>query len=284
MDSLEFNKAFAAVLTAGIAFMGASILSETLVRPRRPEHTVIKVEGVQASEPAPEAPKGPVVPIANLLASADVGAGETAAKRLCTSCHSFNEGGKAAVGPNLYGVVGAPHGHQEGFQYSAVIKGKEGPWTYEDLNAWLLNPRGYAPGTKMAFAGIANDKQRADVILYLRSLAKDPQPLPQPQEQPASAGGAQPTAAAGAAAGGGDAAAIAATPTPPQSGANAPTEGVTRPQGGQVQGAPGGSNAGAGAGTSSGTVGQSTQPNVSQNQSQSEQNQSNQPPQATPSR
>ena len=274
MDSLELNKAFAAVLTAGIAFMGAGILSDVLVRPRRPEKTVIKVEGVEVvATPAPDAPKGPVVPISNLLANADIGAGETAAKRLCASCHSFNEGGKSMVGPNLYGVVGAPHGHVDGYQYSAVIKGKQGPWSYDALNEWLLNPRGYAPGTKMAFAGIGNDKQRADVIAYLRSLAKDPQPLPQPVAQPTAEQSAAGTNAAGG-----------ATPTSPQSGGAARSEGGTGAQSGQVRGAASANPAGAGAGVSSGTVGQASQPTVSQNQSQSEQNQSQNPPQVTPSR
>ena len=104
--------------------------------------------------------------------------GESIAKRQCGSCHSFNQGGKAGVGPNLYGVVGAPHGHMEGFNYSAAIKGKEGPWTYEELNHWLAKPSAYAPGTRMAFAGLNNTQQRADVVAYLRSISPNAPPLP----------------------------------------------------------------------------------------------------------
>ncbi|WP_309139463.1 cytochrome c family protein [Siccirubricoccus sp. G192] len=97
--------------------------------------------------------------------------GEALAKRLCASCHSFNQGGRTGVGPNLYGIVGAPHGHVEGFNYSAAIKGKQGPWNYEELNEWLHKPSTYAPGTRMAFAGISNTQQRADVIAYLKSIS-----------------------------------------------------------------------------------------------------------------
>jgi len=117
--------------------------------------------------------------IVALLASADADAGKAATAKLgCMACHSFNEGGKAGLGPNLYGVVGAPHGHMEGYAYSAALKGKEGPWTYAELDKWLLKPSAYAPRTKMSFAGIGSSKVRADVIAYLRTLSGNPEPLP----------------------------------------------------------------------------------------------------------
>jgi cytochrome c len=134
-----------------------------------------------------------------LLASADSARGEAGVKGSgCVACHSFNEGGKAGVGPNLYGVMGGPHGHMEGYAYSAVLKGKEGPWTFEAMNEWLKKPSAYAPGTKMSYAGLSDPKKRADIIDYLRTLAKDPLPLPQaPAKQASAAAPAAPTAPAG---------------------------------------------------------------------------------------
>ena len=168
MESLETNKAIAAVLVAGIAFVGAGQLANVLVHPKPLHEAAIKIEGVETAA-APQAPQAPSQPIAVLLASADAAAGETLAKKLCTSCHSFNEGGKNGVGPNLHGIMGAPHGHIEGFQYSNALKAKEGPWTYEAMSDWLLNPRGYAPGTKMAFAGVRKDEDLANLIAYLKA-------------------------------------------------------------------------------------------------------------------
>ena len=118
--------------------------------------------------------------IDTLLASADPAAGEADTKKLgCVACHTFAEGGKAGLGPNLYGVVGAPHGHMEGFNYSTALKSKTGPWTYDELSKWLTKPSAYAPGTRMSFAGIAKPKERADVIAYLRTLSPNPEPLPE---------------------------------------------------------------------------------------------------------
>ncbi len=186
MDSMEINKAVAAFLVAGIAFMGSGLISEALVHPKVYKDTAIKVDlpKEQTAAAAPEAEP----PVAVLLASADPARGEAGVKSAgCVACHSFNEGGKAGVGPNLYGVVGGPHGHMEGYAYSAVLKGKQGPWTYDALNEWLKKPSAYAPGTKMSYAGLADPKKRADIIDYLHTLAKEPVPLPAAPEQKASA-------------------------------------------------------------------------------------------------
>ena len=127
----------------------------------------------------PSSPGGAPQPIADRLAAADPKVGQADTLKLgCVACHTFNEGGRAGIGPNLYGVVGGPHGHMAGFAYSAALKAHAGPWTYEELDQWLTKPNAYAPGTKMTFAGISDPKERADVIDYLRSLSANPEPLP----------------------------------------------------------------------------------------------------------
>ena len=191
MDSMEINKGIAAVLIAGIAFFLFGSIGVNLVRVTPLEKSAIQIKTEEAKPAAKQAPTGPA-PIAPLLAKADVAAGEAYAKKNCGICHTFNEGGKALVGPNLYNIVGAPHAHAQGFDYSNAIKSKQGPWNFDELNQWLYKPSAYAPGTRMGFAGIQNDQERANVIAYLRSLSPNPVPLPEVKEAPAQAAAAAP--------------------------------------------------------------------------------------------
>jgi cytochrome c len=195
MDSIEVTKVSTAVLVAGIAFFISGWIGASIIHPERPAKPVIEVKGAapEAAATAP-APEEKLPPIGPLLAAADPAAGATTFKQLCTVCHTADKGGKAGVGPNLYNVVGGPHAHMEGFNYSPALKAKTGPWTFDELNEWLHKPSAYAPGTRMTFAGIANDKARANVIAYLRSLSPNPVPLPSATAAPEAAPAAAPAA------------------------------------------------------------------------------------------
>src|SRR5450432_3340776 len=94
------------------------------------------------------------------------------------ACHTFEKSKPNGVGPNLFGIIGDKKGEGRGFNFSAAMKAKGGEWTYDDLNKFITNPKGFVPGTAMGFAGISKDSERADVIAYLRTLADSPAPLP----------------------------------------------------------------------------------------------------------
>ncbi len=176
MDAMEINKAIAAILVAGITFMVMGIIGGALINPHHLHEAAWKVEA--AAAPAPGGKPEVLAPISAMIATADIAAGEANAKKQCGACHTFNEGGKNGVGPNLYGAMTRPRGASEGFSYSANVKAKGGTWSYEDLNAWLKKPAAFIAGTKMAFAGLNSDKQRAEIVAYLRTLSKTPVPLP----------------------------------------------------------------------------------------------------------
>jgi cytochrome c len=135
---------------------------------------------VAAKEEQPQAGATAAVPIDTLLASASAERGAQVAKQ-CQACHNFEEGQGPKIGPDLYGVVGRKIASAPGFNYSAALKSKNGNWDFNALNAWLIKPTAYVPGTAMTFAGLSNDKQRADVIAYLDTLSKNPVPLPKTQ-------------------------------------------------------------------------------------------------------
>jgi cytochrome c len=223
---MEVNKGIAALLVGGIAFFLTGLLGDLLVREELPLKPVLNIAAAPAASSGEAAPAGPA-PIAPLLATADAKTGDQFVHRVCIACHTFDKGGKNGVGPNLWGVVERPHDSEPGFDYSpAMEKFKGQPWSFDALNTWLYKPSAMVPGTRMSFAGITNDKQRADVIAYLRSLSDDPVPLPKPEEAAAPAPAAAKPAAAPAAA------AKPATGTAPAAGAPAAASAATSSSGG----------------------------------------------------
>lgn len=132
------------------------------------------------AESIPAAVPAPPVDLGILLATADAERGRRTAQ-VCGSCHTFESGGANRVGPNLHGIVGRPVGAHAGFAYSNAIAGHGGQWTYEELDAYLTSPARAIPGNKMAFTGIRNPRDRANVLAYLSTLSATAQPFPRPR-------------------------------------------------------------------------------------------------------
>ena len=195
MDTFELNKIAGALLGTLIFAMVLGFASEIVFYNEVPEVPGFIVEVAETDEDAVEEVVE-TVPLAVLLANADASAGEAATRR-CSACHTFEEGGANRVGPNLWNVVGGPMAHIDGFGYSSALAERAaagGEWSFESLNAFLESPRNYLSGTSMAFNGIRDEQERADLIVYMRSLSTNPVPLPE-----AEAGEAAPAEDAAAA-------------------------------------------------------------------------------------
>ncbi|MEH3117199.1 MAG: c-type cytochrome [Methylorubrum populi] len=191
MDSFELNKVAGAVLGALLFAVGSGFVAELIYHPK-PAGSA----GYPLPEPEPkgagaEAAAPKAEPIAVRLASADADKGKGGTKA-CQACHSFEKGGPNKIGPDLWEIVERQKAHHEGFDYSAGLKEKGGTWTYEDLDHFLENPKGYVKGTKMAFAGIGSPTERANVIAYLRTLSDSPKPLPAVEKKEEKAEGGKP--------------------------------------------------------------------------------------------
>jgi cytochrome c len=178
MDSFELNKIIGAVLGTCLVLLVTNFTANAIFAPKTPAkpgfEIAVKAEGGGKEATAAAAASEP---IEKLLQTASVEKGEVAAKK-CAACHTFEKNGPNRVGPNLYNIVNRERASVAGFNYSAAIKGKPGAWTYDDLNKFIANPKGYIPGTAMGFAGIQKDSERADVIDYLHTLSDNPAPLP----------------------------------------------------------------------------------------------------------
>lgn len=178
MDSFEFNKIAGAILGTLMLTMALGLFSGFVFAP----HALVK-PGYDIPSAMPEAAPAesaaPAVPLPQLLVKASLEKGQANAK-VCAACHNFAKGAGAKVGPDLWGIVDRKTASVEGFDYSEGLKKKGGEWSLENINAFITNPKGYAPGTKMGYAGEANPDKRADIVAYLNSLADSPKPLPAP--------------------------------------------------------------------------------------------------------
>jgi len=175
----DFYKVWGAALVAMTVALAIGIVINEATHA---DHHDIKAYVVEvpddSSQQVAAVPTLPVIqPIAPLLASADIAAGEKAFKR-CATCHTFEKDGANKVGPNLYNVVGGTKGAISGFAYSDALTTMGGDWSYDDLNAFLTKPKDFMAGTKMTFAGVKKAQDRANIIVFLRRYADTPFPLP----------------------------------------------------------------------------------------------------------
>jgi cytochrome c len=177
MDSFEINKILGAILGTCLVVLVTSFTAGAIFAPVMPEKPGYEIAAKEAVGGAKEAASAASEPIEKLLQTASVEKGAAAAKK-CQACHTFEKGGPNRVGPKHFGVVGRDRATGAGFNYSAAMKAKGGIWTYDDLNKFIANPKGFIPGTAMGFAGIQKDSERADVIDYLHTLSDSPVPLP----------------------------------------------------------------------------------------------------------
>jgi len=179
MDSFEINKIVAAVLMVALLVIGIGKLSDVIFhveKPKTPGYAV-EVEQVTSSSQQSTEITEEKIDIAVLMSMGDIATGEKVFKK-CAACHSIVKDGKNNIGPALYNVVGRKVGAIDNYKYSSALSeyGKE--WTFEELNGYLIRPAKWIKGTKMAFAGLRKEKDRASVILYLNKNSDNPLPLP----------------------------------------------------------------------------------------------------------
>ena len=179
MDSFELNKIIAAVLMVALLVIGIGKLSDIIFhveKPETPGYAVDVEQTITANTISAETVEEKIDIVA-LMAMGDIAVGEKVFKK-CAACHSIVKGGKNNIGPALYNVVGRQVGVVGDYKYSKALSGYGKEWTFEELNGYLIKPAKWIKGTKMAFAGLRKEKDRASVILYLNQNSDNPLPLP----------------------------------------------------------------------------------------------------------
>ena len=181
MDSFELNKIIAAVLLTALIIIGIGKFTDILFHVEKPIESAYKVEGLEVATTTASGQETvkvvEAVDIKALLAMGDIAHGEKVFKK-CSACHMIAAGGKNMIGPNLWSVIGRQAGIVSDYKYSKamIAYGKE--WSFEEMNSYLIKPQAYIKGTKMAFAGLRKEKDRASVIKYLNQNSDNPLPLP----------------------------------------------------------------------------------------------------------
>ena len=181
MDGFEINKIIAAVLLTALIIIGLGKFTDILFHVEKPKESAYKIEGLEMAATQTssnsETKVEEKINIKELLALGDAAHGEKVFKK-CSACHMIVSGGKNMIGPNLWGVIGRTAGSVTDYKYSKAMVEYNKEWTFEEMNAYLIKPQAYIKGTKMAFAGLRKEKDRASVILYMNSKSSNPKPLP----------------------------------------------------------------------------------------------------------
>ena len=179
MDSFELNKIIAAILMVALLVIGLGKIADGIFHVKKPKNPgyQVEVENKLTSDTTLETLAVERIDIAAVMALGDVASGEKIFKK-CAACHSIKKGGKNKIGPALYNVVGRTVGGVDDYKYSKTLASYEKEWTFEELNGFLQKPASYLKGTKMSYAGLRKEKDRASIIKYLNQNSDSPKLLP----------------------------------------------------------------------------------------------------------
>ena len=180
MSWFEINKLFASIILALIIIVIIAIIGNTLIKPEIPQEQAYLIDVPEENSRKnniSEDSTNEVESVIPILASSSLENGQKIAKK-CSSCHNFKKGEPNKIGPNLFGIVNANIGKQDGYAYSGAMASYGGKWSYEELALFLYKPKNYMEGTKMNFVGLKKVEDRADLILWLRENAETLEPLP----------------------------------------------------------------------------------------------------------
>jgi len=179
MHGFEINKIIAAIILTIVIVLGINKLADVIYNVKVREDAIYKVAKVtetkEISKDDNKAKSGNDIKIFMDLGSIDHG--KTVAKK-CIGCHSVSKGGGNKIGPALWGVIGRKVGSVSEYKYSKAMGGFGKNWDFEAMNNFLIKPKDYIKGNKMAFAGISKEKDRASLILYLNEQSDSPLLLP----------------------------------------------------------------------------------------------------------
>ena len=176
MDSFEVNKIIAAVLVVFLVIFGIGKFSDLIFHVDKPNISAYKVEA-STETTSQAADSVQTVDISALLAMGNVDHGKSVFKK-CSACHSVKKDGKNKIGPALYNVLGRNVAALSDYKYSKALMAYGKSWTFGEMNGFLIKPQAHIKGTKMAFAGIKKEKDRASVILFMNQNSDNPLPLP----------------------------------------------------------------------------------------------------------
>jgi len=177
MNGFEINKIVAAIILTVLVVFGIDKVTDLIFTVNKPSEAAYKVEASIVKTASSKSSESGSVDIAQLLSVGTIEHGQKVFKK-CSACHVVAKGGKNKIGPALYGILGKKSASISDYKYSKALIAHGKVWSYEEMNAFLIKPSAHIKGTKMAFAGLKNEKDRASVILYMNSMSDNPLPKP----------------------------------------------------------------------------------------------------------
>jgi cytochrome c len=179
MNSFEINKIIAAIILTVVIVLGINKLADVAYNVKTSNDGAYKITKAKETKEISKDDNEKVKEsssIATFLTLGSIDHGKIVFKK-CAACHSIAKGGGQKIGPNLFGVLGRQAGSVSDYKYSKAMVAYGKTWSFEEMNGFLIKPKDWIKGTKMSFAGLKNEKDRASVILYMNENADSPLPL-----------------------------------------------------------------------------------------------------------